>query len=53
MTEITEYITNDFKAIDSNDSIAVIQDFFSDLHFSHFPIVEEGVYIGSIASEDI
>lgn len=53
MTEITEYITNDFKAIDSNDSIAVIQDFFSDLHFSHFPIVEEGVYIGSISSEDI
>ncbi len=53
MTEITEYITNDFKAIDSHDSIAVVQDFFSDLHFSHFPIVEEGVYIGSIASEDI
>ncbi|MGZ9734349.1 CBS domain-containing protein [Flavobacterium sp. GNP002] len=53
MTEITEYITNDFKAIDSHDSIAAIQDFFSDLHFSHFPIVEEGVYIGSIASEDI
>ena len=53
MTEITEYITNDFKAIDSNDSIAVIQDFFNELHFSHFPIVEEGVYIGSISSEDI
>ena len=53
MTEITEYITNDFKAIDSNDSIAAIQDFFNELHFSHFPIVEEGVYIGSISSEDI
>jgi Mg/Co/Ni transporter MgtE len=53
MTEITEYITNDFKAIESHDSIAAIQDFFSELHFSHFPIVEEGVYIGSIASEDI
>ncbi|MDI5896795.1 CBS domain-containing protein [Flavobacterium yafengii] len=53
MTEITEYITNDFKAIDSQDSIAAVQDFFSELHFSHFPIVEEGVYIGSIASEDI
>ena len=53
MTEITEYITNDFKAIDSHDSIAAIQDFFNELHFSHFPIVEEGVYIGSISSEDI
>jgi predicted transcriptional regulator len=53
MTEITEYITNDFKAIDSHDSITAVQDFFSELHFSHFPIVEEGVYIGSIASEDL
>ena len=53
MTEITEYITNDFKEIDSHDSIAAIQDFFNELHFSHFPIVEEGVYIGSISSEDI
>lgn len=53
MTEITEYITNDFKAIDSQDSIAAVQDFFNELHFSHFPVVEEGVYIGSIASEDI
>jgi Mg/Co/Ni transporter MgtE len=53
MTEITEYITNDLKAIDSFDSIAAVQDFFSDLHFSHFPVLEDGVYIGSIAAEDI
>ena len=53
MTEITEYITNDFKAIDSFDSIAAVQDLFSDLQFSHFPVLEEGVYIGSIAADDI
>lgn len=53
MTEITEYITNDFLAIDSQDSISAVQSFFDDLHFSHFPIIEDGVYIGSIASEDI
>jgi predicted transcriptional regulator len=53
MTEITEYITNDFKAIDSQDTIADVQDFFNDLHFSHFPVIEEGVYIGSIAADDI
>ncbi|MFV5694658.1 CBS domain-containing protein [Flavobacterium sp. LB3P122] len=53
MTEITNYITNDFKAIDSQDTIAVVQDFFDELHFSHFPVIEEGIYIGSIASEDI
>lgn len=53
MTEITNYITNDFKAIDSQDTIATVQDFFTELHFSHFPVIEDGIYIGSIASDDI
>lgn len=53
MTEITNYITNDFKAIDSQETIVAAQDFLIDLSFSHFPIVEEGVYIGSIASDDL
>ena len=53
MTEIANYITTDYKAIDSQETIATVQDFFNDLNFSHFPVVEEGIYIGSIASEDI
>jgi Mg/Co/Ni transporter MgtE len=53
MTEITNYITNDYKAIDSQETIAVVQEFFDDLNFSHFPVVEEEVYIGSIAADDI
>lgn len=53
MTEITNYITNDYKAIDSQETIAAVQEFFDDLNFSHFPVVEEEVYIGSIASNDI
>lgn len=53
MTDITNYITNDYKAIDSQQTILDVQEFFVNLHFSHFPVVEEGVYIGSIASEDI
>ncbi|WP_158727793.1 MULTISPECIES: CBS domain-containing protein [unclassified Flavobacterium] len=53
MTEITEFITNDYKAIDKLESIATVQDFFSELHYSHFPVVDEGIYIGSIPSEDI
>ena len=52
MTEITDYITNDYKAIDSQATIATVQDFFDELNFSHFPVVDEGIYIGSIASED-
>jgi len=53
MTEITNYITNDYKAIDGQETISTVQDFFDELTFSHFPVVEEGIYIGSIASDDI
>ncbi len=53
MTEITNYITNDYKAIDSQESISLVQEFFDDLNFSHFPVVEEEMYIGSISSDDI
>jgi predicted transcriptional regulator len=53
MTEITNYITNDFRAIDSQETIASVQDFFADVNFSHFPILENGIFIGSIASDDV
>jgi Mg/Co/Ni transporter MgtE len=53
MTEIKDYINNDYKAIDSQQTIAVVQGFFDDLSFSHFPVIEEEIYIGSIASDDI
>lgn len=53
MIEITDYINNDFKAIDSSDSIESIRDFFSTVSFSHFPVLEDEIYIGSLASNDI
>lgn len=53
MTEIANYITNDFRAIDSQETIAAAQDFLIDLNFSHFPVVEEGIYIGSIVADDL
>lgn len=53
MTEITNYITNDYKPLDGQETIAFVKDFVDELTFSHFPVVEEGIYIGSIASEDI
>lgn len=51
--EITNYITTDFKAIDSQDSIATVKDFFDEVNISHFPVVEEGIYIGNLSAEDI
>ncbi|MBA0882866.1 CBS domain-containing protein [Flavobacterium undicola] len=51
--EITNYITTDFKPIDSQETIGTVRDFLVDFNFSHFPIVEEGIYIGSISAEDL
>ena len=53
MTTIHDYISNDIKAINSQETIATVQDFLADLHFSHFPVLEDGVFIGSIATDDI
>lgn len=53
MLEINQYLNNDFKPFEANESVAYIQDFFSDLTFSHFPIVQDGTYIGCIAADDV
>lgn len=53
MTEISDYITNDYKAISSEETIESVQDFFSDVSYSHFPVVEEGIFIGNIAADDV
>jgi CBS domain containing-hemolysin-like protein len=53
MTDIKNYVTNDYKAIDSQEIIGAVQDFFADLNFSHFPVIEEEIFIGSIATDDI
>ncbi|MEZ0005264.1 Mg/Co/Ni transporter MgtE [Flavobacterium sp. 28YEA47A] len=53
MTEITDYINNDIKAIAVDDTIESVQDFFADLPFSHFPVLENGIYIGSISGDDV
>ena len=53
MLNVADYINNDFKALDSEESVAVVQDFFADNTFTHFPILQSGVFIGNINSEDI
>ncbi len=53
MKEIKDYINNDFKAIDSKETIVDVQDFFHEMNFSHFPVLDEGVYMGSIALDDV
>jgi predicted transcriptional regulator len=53
MTPLSNYINNDFKAIESSENIANVQDFFAEINFSHFPIIEENIYIGCIGADDV
>jgi Mg/Co/Ni transporter MgtE len=53
MTEILNYISNDYKALDSQETIFDVQDRLDEISFSHFPVVEEGVYIGCIIKDDL
>lgn len=52
MTQLSEYISNDFKPFPSEETVAEIQDFFADVSYSHFPIIEDDVYIGCVAAVD-
>ena len=53
MTEIKDYINSDFKAINSTDTVVEVQDFFHELTFTHFPVLDDGVYMGCIALDDV
>lgn len=53
MTDINDYITNDYKAINSQETIAEVQDFFAEVPYSHFSVIDEGIYIGCIAADDV
>jgi hypothetical protein len=52
MNILSDYINQDFEPFDIKETIARVQDFFTDVNFSHFPVIEEGVFIGNISSED-
>lgn len=52
MSEITDYINNDYKPLQIDDLISSVQDFFADANFTHFPVIEERIYVGSINAED-
>lgn len=53
MTAITDFLNNSIKPLRTTDSVADAQDLFDEYPFSHFPVLEDGVYIGCAAAEDI
>ncbi|KOS07453.1 acetoin utilization protein acuB [Flavobacterium akiainvivens] len=52
MTEITDFLNSNIKALRTTDTVADAQDLFAEYPFSHFPVLDNGVYIGCAGSED-
>lgn len=52
MNTITDYLNNDYKALDVQESVASVQDFFEEADFTHFPVVDQSVFLGCISRED-
>ncbi|MCF6131812.1 CBS domain-containing protein [Flavobacterium wongokense] len=53
MRQLSEYINNDFKPFSSTDSVTDVQEFFVDINYSHFPVMDNDIYIGSISAVDV
>ncbi|OIQ22602.1 MAG: acetoin utilization protein acuB [Flavobacterium sp. MedPE-SWcel] len=53
MIDITDLISNDIKPLQTTDTITIAQDLFTEYSFSHFPVLDDGVYIGSAEAESI
>ena len=51
--QTSDYISKDVKALSPNDTIAKAQKLFEHLTFTHLPIVEDKIYLGSIAEADV
>ena len=52
MTSIADIVNLEYKPFDIETKISEIQYFFIDTGYSHFPVLENGVFLGNIAAED-
>jgi CBS domain containing-hemolysin-like protein len=52
MRLLSDYINNDFKPFSSAESVVEIQDFFADSTFSHFPVLDNEVFMGCVSAVD-
>lgn len=52
MHNLIDYINFDIKPLKTSQLIADAQDLFLDISYSHFPISENGIYVGCLRRED-
>lgn len=53
MNTLISYINHEIKPVKHDDSIAEAQNIFTDFTYSHFPVTEDGVYIGCLSKETV
>lgn len=51
--QTSDYISKDVKALSPNDTIKKAQKLFEHLTFTHLPIVDDNIYLGSISETDV
>ncbi|WGK65529.1 CBS domain-containing protein [Croceiramulus getboli] len=52
-TTITSFLINDVEPASLKGSIGDVQDLFTQTSYSHIPVVENGVFLGSLAEQDV
>ncbi len=52
MMNLSQFIINDIEPLDKETSIRDVQQLFNQLTYSHFPILQEGTYIGCLPETD-
>jgi Mg/Co/Ni transporter MgtE len=53
MNNLNSYINTEIKPLKHIDSIKEALDLFEDFSYSHFPVTEEGIYIGCVTKETV
>ena len=53
MNSLDSYINNEIKPLKHSDLVAEAQGIFEDFQYSHFPVTEEGIYIGCVSKEAV
>jgi CBS domain-containing protein len=53
MTLLSNFISNDYQVLTVEDSVQEVQDFFEEITFSHFPVLEEGTFIGNVSRSEL
>lgn len=52
MHNLIDYINFDIKPLNTTQTIADAQDLFLEIPYSHFPVCENGVYVGCLSKDD-